>query len=465
MIGRPILTAAEMRAAENIAIAGGTSVETLMERAGAGVAEAAWRFAATPPTLILCGPGNNGGDGYVAARHLRERGVPVRIAALADPRTPAAIAARQAWDGPVEDFADTRAAPLLIDCLFGTGLTRPLDGDVVSGLARLAAPAKLRIAVDLPSGVATDDGAVLSPVPQFDLTIALGALKPAHLLQPSARFCGRIAVVGIGIDIPAGDLGEIARPRLPRPGPDDHKYTRGFVVIAGGLMPGAAMLAAISAQRAGAGYVALAAGIEGGPLALVRRAAPDADALASVLEDDRIGTVVIGPGLGRDRAARRRLDAALRSGHPLVLDADALVLLADGAAGRLRRLVHTAILTPHEGEFTRLFGDLPGSKVDRARAAAAASGAVVLLKGADTVIAAPDGRAAIAPPAPSWLASAGTGDVLAGIAGAMRARGLDAFDAACAAAWLHGEAGRASGPALIADDLPGHLRSILASCA
>ncbi|PTQ10227.1 bifunctional ADP-dependent NAD(P)H-hydrate dehydratase/NAD(P)H-hydrate epimerase [Sphingomonas oleivorans] len=453
---KPIVTAAEMRAAEAAVIGGGTSVETLMERAGEAIAEAAWRYAGTAPALILCGPGNNGGDGYVAGRLLRERGVPVRIAASAEPRTDAARAARVAWDGPVEPLADARPAPLLIDALFGTGLTRPLDPSLGDALDRLAGAARYRIAVDLPSGVGTDDGILLGPVPRFDLTIALGALKPAHRLQPSAALCGRVAVADIGVPVTAR-LGEVARPRLPPPGPADNKYSRGMVAVIGGEMPGAAILAATAAQRAGAGYVALFGGGPGAPAALVRKDIGDQAALS----DPRLCAIVIGPGLGRTEEARAALDRALGTGKPLLLDADALSLLA----GRpLPRFVAPTLMTPHEGEFLRLFGRIEGSKVERARLAAARAGAVVLLKGADSVIAAPDGRAAIAPPAPSWLASAGTGDVLAGIAGAMLARGLDAFDAGCAALWLHGRAAEMAGPALIADDLAQHLAPALAAC-
>lgn len=460
MTPRPILTANEMRAAEEALITAGTSVEMLMERAGEGVAEAAWRFAASPPTLILCGPGNNGGDGYVAARHLKARGVHVRVAASSEPRTAAARAALAAWGGSVETLGDARPAPLLIDCLFGTGLGRPLDPGLSAALGHFADAAKLRIAVDLPSGVAADDGAIISPVPRFDLTVALGALKPAHLLQPAARFCGRIAVADIGLQFAGAMTTEIARPHLPPPGPDDHKYSRGFVAVVAGAMPGASLLAATAAQRAGAGYVMVAGAGAGGPSALVRKAVVDDEALA----DPRIGAIVIGPGLGRDREARRRLDTALSSGHPLILDADALVLLTDGGLGRLKRLGHLPILTPHESEFARLFGSLSGSKLDRVRAAAARAQAIVILKGADTVVAHPDGRARIAPPAPAWLASAGTGDVLAGIAAAMRARGLDPFAAAEAALWLHGDAAWRAGPALIADDLVAQLALALAAC-
>lgn len=429
-----------------------------MERAGAGVAEAAWRFAASPPTLIVCGPGNNGGDGYVAARHLRARGVAVRVAASAEPRTAAAIAARAAWGGAVEPLETAKPAALFIDCLFGTGLTRPLDDPMAARLNALADAAKLRIAVDVPSGVDSDTGALLARLPTFDLTVALGALKPAHRLQPSAAHCGRVAVVDIGINAPA-TMYEIGRPRLAAPGPADHKYTRGYVMVVGGEMPGAALLAASAAQRGGAGYVALSGGLPGtGTMALVHRDLDDA------LIDDRLGALVIGPGLGTGPRGQALLGVALHAGRPIVLDADALTLLAIGGAAALRRHGGDTILTPHEGEFARMFPRLAGSKIDRARAAARQTGAVVLVKGADSIVAAPDGRIGIAPPAPGWLASAGTGDVLAGLCGALRARGLPPFEAACAALWLHGEAARHVGAGLIADDLLTAIPGVLADC-
>ncbi|QTH23519.1 NAD(P)H-hydrate dehydratase [Rhizorhabdus wittichii] len=456
MNGRPILTAAETRAAEAAVFATGVTVEQAMEAAGGVVAEAAWRHAGRVPTLVLCGPGNNGGDGYVIARLLKARGLKVRVAASGEPKTEAARAMRARWDGPVEPLADAAPAPLLIDALFGTGLARPLDPAIAAPLERLAKAARLRIAVDLPSGVGTDDGALLGPGIAYEMTVALAVLKPAHRLQPAAALMGRL-VLG-DIDIPgASKLVEIARPHLPAPGPADHKYTRGHVVVAEGAMPGAALLSAMAAQRGGAGYVTLAgkATGQGGPAAIVRRDAP----LDDILADDRVGVALVGPGLGRDAAARALLDVALAAGRPLVLDADALVLLAGSGA-----LSGIPILTPHEGEFTKLFGALSGSRIDRARAAAERSRAVVVLKGPDTVVAAPDGRAAIAAPAPGWLATAGTGDVLAGLIAANRARGLDPFDAACAGVWLHGYAARLAGAGLIADDLIAHLPRALEAC-
>jgi hydroxyethylthiazole kinase-like uncharacterized protein yjeF len=454
-MNRPILTAAETRAAEEAAMAGGVSVEALMERAGAAVAEVAWRVAGPVDTLVLCGPGNNGGDGYVVARMLAERGSKVRVACLGEPRTDAARAAAARWNGAVGPLAGAASAPLLIDGLFGTGLSRGLDSEAETALARLVGRAARSIAIDLPSGIETDSGRLLGAVPRFDLTVALGALKPAHRLLPAAKICGRVVVGEIGLAA-EGRLVEIGRPSLRAPSTEDHKYSRGKVLVVGGAMGGASLLTAMAAQRAGAGYVELA-GDAGGdaPHALVRRAWS-----VEALADERIGALVIGPGLGRDQAARDRLDAALASGRPLVLDADALTLVGDTGHERLAG----AVLTPHWGEFVRLFGNDGRDRLTQARAAAAASKAILLLKGADSIVAHPDGRAAIAPLAPGWLASAGTGDVLAGIVGAMLAGGRDPFEAAQAAVWLHSEAARLAGPMLIADDLIAHLPRAAAAC-
>ncbi|HMC91205.1 MAG TPA: NAD(P)H-hydrate dehydratase [Allosphingosinicella sp.] len=458
---KPILTAAAMRAAEGRAIAAGTAVETLMDRAGTAAAEAIRRYSGLGSVLVLCGPGNNGGDGYVIARRLREAGLSVRVAALGAPKDGAAALTRQAWGEKIEELAATAPAPVLVDALFGTGLTRGLDDAVVADLHRLAAGAQVKVAVDLPSGVATDDGALLSPVPDFDLTITIATLKPAHRLQPAARHMGRVVVADIGIAAES-DLTAIERPHLPAPGPDDHKYSRGYAAILAGEMPGASALAASAAARAGAGYVRLIAQapVHGIPHAVVQ-AEGEARAL---LADGRIDALAVGPGLGRTARAEALLERALGGRRRLVLDADALVLLARRGTSALGGLNHVPILTPHAGEFARLHPDLAGSKVDRARDAAADWGAVIVFKGSDTVVAAPDGRAAIAAPAPAWLASAGTGDVLTGITVEMRARGLPAFEAACAAVWLHACAAEIAGPALVADDLVAALPSALALC-
>lgn len=451
---RPILTAAETRAAEEAAISAGTSVETLMDRAGIAAAEAIWRYAGRMPTLVLCGPGNNGGDGYVVARALAARGADIRVAALAEPATPAGNSALRAWGRPVARLEDAAPAALLVDALFGTGLSRPLDASVSQKLASLSAAARVRAALDLPSGVSTDDGAILSPPPTFDLTIAFACLKPAHLLQPAAAAMGRVVVADIGVAATSA-LHALERPSLCAPGPADHKYTRGYVLVVAGAMPGAAALAASAALRAGAGYVRLLA--DGTPLAIPSAVVQSAAALGEALADPRPNCLLVGPGLGRGARARETMEAALASGRSLVLDGDGLGLIGEA------RIPADSILTPHAGEFARLFSNASGSKIEQARAGAAASGAVIVFKGADTVIAAPDGRAAIASGSP-WLATAGTGDVLAGVIAAMRAHGLGAFEAACAGVWLHGRAADLAGSALIADDLAPRLAAALAEC-
>ena len=439
MQGRPILTAEQMRVAERAAIEAGATVETLMERAGAALAEAAYRFAGPMPALVLCGPGNNGGDGYVAARHLAERGVPVRIAALCEPRSEAARSARRQWQGEVEQLSDsTPPAQLLIDALFGTGLKRGLEVVAVDALGRLAYDSQVSVACDLPSGLDSDSGAELSVVPHFDMTVTFGALKPAHRLMPAMMYCGRVVLADIGVAAQT-HWRELGRPIVPGLNPAAHKYSRGMVAVVGGDMPGAAALAAAAAARAGAGYVLLDSDqpVANVPAAIVQGRKSD-------LGDQRIGTILVGPGLGRGNS--RLLAKALKSGRPLVIDGDALRFVrVDQCAG--------AILTPHEGEFEALFGRLPGSKADRAAEAARRSGAVVIYKGPDTIIASPDGRLAFAPPAPAWLATAGTGDVLAGMIAAIRSSGHHAYLSACTAVWLHGRAAEIAGPCMIADDL------------
>jgi hydroxyethylthiazole kinase-like uncharacterized protein yjeF len=458
---RPILAAAEMRAAEAAAIAAGIPEETLMERAGAAAAEAILRYAGTIPALVLCGPGNNGGDGYVIARLLAGRGSAVRVAAAGEPATPVAKAARAQWLGPVEMLGEAAPAPLLIDALFGTGLTRPLSANLAGSLARLAGEARVRVAVDLPSGATTDDGALLSPAPRYDLTVTFQTRKPSHFLQPAARHMGRIVTCDIGVGAESR-LHEIARPRLAAPGPDDHKYTRGYVLVFGGAMPGANALVSAAAARAGAGYVrvSLREALGGVPLAVVQGGED-----RSALDDARIGAVAAGPGFGRSAEMAGYLNEVICSNLPAVLDADALTLVAEIGLERLAQARHLPVLTPHEGEFVRLFGTRQGSKVERAREAARRANAVILYKGADTVVAHPDGRAAIAGAASHWLASAGTGDVLTGTVAAMRAKGMEAFDAACSGVWLHSRAGELAGPGLIADDLLLHLPHALAECA
>ena len=451
MSGRPILTAEAMRTAEEAAIAAGTTVEQLMERAGAALAEATYRFAGPMPVLVLCGPGNNGGDGYVAARHLAQRGVKVRIAALAEPKSDAAKWARSHWAGPVEQLGDeTAPEPLVIDALFGTGLTRGLDEGKAKQLSRLCGPAQLSVACDLPSGVQTDSGEELSLIPAYAMTVTFGALKPAHLLHPAMHKCGRLVLAHIGIEADT-TWHEISPPNLPPLDPGGHKYDRGLVHALAGAMPGAIALAAKAAAYAGAGYVRVSTSrpIDGLPSSIVQiDHAP--------VNDERIGCLLIGPGLGD---VPQVLTLALTSKAPKVIDADGITHL--GEPERLKG--QDAIITPHEGEFVKLFGELPGSKTGRALEAAKRSGAVVVYKGPDTLVASPDGRLRFSPRAHPWLASAGTGDVLAGVIAAMRARGLPAFEAACAGVWLHGRAAEIAGQQLIADDLAAAIPAAIAS--
>lgn len=439
-----------MRAAEQRAIAAGTSVETLMERAGAALAEAAYCHAGKMPALILCGPGNNGGDGYVAARHLADRGVEVRIAAISEPKSEAAKWARGQWRGEVEALSSsTGPSPLLIDALFGTGLREGLEDTLQQQLSRLVAGSQMRIACDVPSGVESDSGAELSPVPGFEMTVTFGALKPAHRLMTSMGKCGRVVLADIGIE--ADDKWhELGQPVLPALDPGGHKYSRGLVHALAGKMPGAIALSAKAAAYSGAGYVRVSTSrsIDGLPSAIVQTDTAE-------ISDERIGCLIVGPGMGD---IPRVLTLALTSHAPKVIDADAITHL--GEPERLRG--QDAIITPHEGEFERLFGRIEGSKADRALEAAKCSGAVIVYKGPDTLVASPDGRLGFAPPAPAWLASAGTGDVLAGMIAAMRARGLEAFEAASGAVWLHGRAAEIAGAQMIADDLAAAIPCALA---
>jgi hydroxyethylthiazole kinase-like uncharacterized protein yjeF len=460
-----VLTVAQMRAAEEALIAAGTRVDELMQRAGRGAAEWVWRIAAGRPVTVLCGPGNNGGDGYVIAEVIRQRGAPVQVIAVAEPKTPAARNARALYLGPVlgPEAAAEIHGEVLVDCLFGSGLVRPLTPDHLALLTRLALAHPRGIAVDLPSGIEADSGTALNPgLPDWTMTLALGAWKPAHFLLPGAATMGALRLVGIGCAAEPEAAGVVARLRLSPPSAQDHKYPRGLLAVVGGAMPGAARLSAMAGQGAGAGYVRLLAGAGAG----AGQAAPDVVLdhrdPAEALADRRIGAVLVGPGLGRGDHARARLEAALGCGHPLVLDADALVLLRPGD------LAAPAVCTPHEGELAvieRAYGLAGlGTRAERAQALAAASGMVVLAKGADSVIAAPDGRTLFAHRASPWLSVAGTGDVLAGIVAARLAAGRPPVEAAADGLWLHGEAARRAGPAFSAAQLARMVRSAYAAC-
>lgn len=459
-----ILTVEQMRAAEDALIADGSNVDALMQVAGHGAADWVWRLAAHCRITILCGPGNNGGDGYVMAEAIRARGGAVTVIAAIEARTDAARTARSLYKGEVLGPDAEVQGDVLVDCLFGSGLSRPLSSDLHELFMRLASRHRQCIAVDVPSGVHADTGALLNPdLPHFDFTIALGAWKFAHFLMPSSAIMGAMKLVDIGVAAVPGAGARIAAPRITAPAADAHKYRRGLLAVVGGAMPGAAMLAGEAAQGAGAGYVKLFAleRVLNAPFDLVCDTGP----LSDGLDDGRIAAILCGPGLGREPAARERLALSLRSSAPVVLDADALVLLGTSdLAGR----TSDVITTPHEGELARLentFGLAgSGTKVERAVALAQTSGMVVVAKGPDSLVAAPDGRIACAPRATSWLSVAGTGDVLAGTIVSRLAAGVPAFEAACQGVWLHGEAARLLTPPFSASGLAKAIPAAFAAC-
>lgn len=444
-----VLTVAQMRAAEQALIDGGETVESLMERAGKGAADWVWRIAGGRPVTVLCGPGNNGGDGYVIARELAQRGAAVTVVAPLDPATDAARAARRSWGGQPERRGH---GGVLVDCLFGSGLSRPLSAELTELLRGEADRHACRIAVDVPSGIDSDKGISLNEgLPRYELTLALGAWKFAHWLMPGLAAMGERRLVPIGIGETHRPATLLARPRFSAPARDAHKYSRGLVLLVGGSMEGAALLAAQGAMRAGAGTVRLSAQSlpPGSPPDLVLKPQP----LGELLDDKRTGAALIGPGLGRDDEARGKLAEILAAGRPSVVDADALHLLEPAA---LDGFAAPLIVTPHQGEMTRLleaFAIGEEGKVAQARALAAAMNAAVVAKGPDTVIAAPDGQVVLAPSPSSWLAVAGTGDVLAGTIASRLSTGIDPLTAACEGVWLHGEAARLAGPDLLASEL------------
>ncbi|GGC23617.1 bifunctional NAD(P)H-hydrate repair enzyme [Novosphingobium marinum] len=458
-----IVTVAQMQAAEQALMDAGIDVHALMQIAGRGAADFVWRLAAHRPVTVLCGPGNNGGDGYVIAEAIRERGGSARVIAAIEPKTDAALRARSLFGGEVLGPDADPHGEVLVDCLFGSGLARPLGDDLAALLCRLAKHHRHSVAIDLPSGVRSDSGMLLDEgLPRYDLTVALGAWKYAHFLMPASANMGETRLVPIGIEAVSGAARRIERPRIAAPAADAHKYKRGLLAVVGGDMPGAAVLACIAAQGAGAGYVKLfGQGAAGASPDLV----VDGGKLSSVLTDDRNTAVLVGPGLGRSGTARERLATALADPVPVVLDADALVLLGER---QLSERQAATVATPHEGELATLernFGlEGSGSKVERARALAADSGMVIVAKGPDTVVAAPDGRIACAGPATSWLSTAGTGDVLAGIVASRVAAGAESFEAACEGVWIHAEAARGLGPAFTAGELANAVPTALAAC-
>jgi len=482
--GMEVLTTAEMERADRLTIAAGTPGFALMLSAGQAVAEAAMDLMEEGPILVVAGSGNNGGDGFVAAAELAARGREVSVILLCerDSLQGDAASAAKGWKYPVLPFnpqAIGRPA-LIIDALFGAGLNRPVEGDPFDMIEAINANGAPVLSVDLPSGINGTTGAVMGAAIRATETVTFFRKKPAHLLLPGRTHCGRrVRVADIGID--ASVLAEI-QPRtfenvpqawhksFPVPRIDGHKYARGHAVIVSGdiAATGAARLAARGALRAGAGVVTLASphdalAVNASALtAVMVRAVDTVIEFGELLADKRLNALVIGPGAGLGDRTCDLVLTALSAKRGLVLDADALTSFAE-APDRLFEAIKAShdpqvVLTPHEGEFPRLFSDISNkhplrSKLERVRAAAERSGAVVLLKGPDTVVASPDGRATIAANAPPWLATAGAGDVLAGMIAGLLAQGVPAHEAASIGAWMHGEGAREAGPGLIAEDL------------
>ena len=479
-----LLTTVQMAQADRLTIAAGTPGIELMENAGRAVADAVSAVLQGRRVVIVAGPGNNGGDGFVAARLLAERGYEVRVSFVGDRgrlKGDAAIAADR-WSGPVEEASPVSLTDcdIIVDALFGAGLDRQVEGLAAGMIRAINLSGVPVIAVDLPSGVNGTTGKVMGLAVKATDTVTFFRRKPGHSLLPGMGYCGAVQVADIGI--PASVL-ETIRPdvfcngpalwgaQFPVPKLDGHKYTRGHAVVVSGALAstGAARLAARGALRAGAGLVTIASPREAlavnaaASMAVMVRAVDGAAELSELLADKRRNAVVLGPGGGVGQAMREAVLAALSSEAGVVLDADALTSFkenkADLAGAIANRPGGVTVLTPHNGEFYRLFNDLASnshvnSKLEAARQAARSIGAIVLLKGADTVVAAPDGRASIADNAPPSLATAGSGDVLAGMIGGLIAQGMPAFEAASAAVWLHGEAANEFGPGLISEDLP-----------
>ncbi|MDQ8726093.1 NAD(P)H-hydrate dehydratase [Bradyrhizobium sp. LHD-71] len=469
-----------MMRADQLSIAAGTSGYALMQRAGLAVAEAAADLAGDGPILVVAGRGNNGGDGFVAASELAKMGHDVSVMLLCRRETlkgDAAFAAKD-WQGGVLpwDPGALGNAALIVDALFGAGLDRPVKGeprDMIEAMNRSGAPL---LSVDLPSGINGSTGQAMGIAVNATETVTFFRKKPGHLLLPGRLHCGRVRVVDIGIaDAVLEKIGcatfenmpTLWQVTFPLPQLDGHKYSRGhaLIVSGGAVTTGAARLSARGALRAGAGLVTLATPREALAInaqamtAVMVRPVDSVMEFGELLQDERFNALVIGPGCGVGSRTRDLALTAVGAGRGVVLDADAITSFADEPSRLFDAIAASkarVVLTPHDGEFRRLFGSLDPatSKLERARAAAGTSGTTVVLKGADTVVASPDGRAAISANAPPWLATAGSGDVLAGMICAMLAQGVTAFEAACVGVWMHGEAGAEAGPGLIAEDLP-----------
>lgn len=482
-----LLTSEEMSRADRLTIERGVPGRVLMEHAGTGVAdEVSSRFPDAPSACVLCGPGNNGGDGFVAARHLMERGYRVRLGFEGDPAKLPADAAAMAmrFSGTIEPLqpALIADADVIVDGLFGAGLVRSITGPLAGLIDEANASGAPIVAIDVPSGIDGTTGAIRGTAVRAQATVTFFRRKPGHLLLPGRLHCGAVRVVQIGIQ---DSVLETVSPHVfanepdlwlgafPWPTEEGHKYMRGHALVASGPKDatGAARLAARGALRAGAGLVTVASpkdalAVNAGQLtAIMVREADGAQGIAALLADPRKNAFLIGPGHGVGAGTRAQVLAALEARPTVVLDADALTSFA-GRSEALFKAIEArdacVVMTPHEGEFARLFGDVPGaSKVDRAKGAAARAGAVLVLKGADTVIAAPDGRVAIDASGTPWLATAGSGDALGGMILGLLAQGMDGFLGACAGVWMHGEAAKLFGPGLIAEDLPEMLPEVL----
>jgi hydroxyethylthiazole kinase-like uncharacterized protein yjeF len=480
---RPIQTAllsvAQMAEADRAAIAAGTPGSMLMQAAGNAVAQEIIRRWPPCPVVVLCGPGNNGGDGFVAALALAQAGWPVRVALLGDLQRLPGDARLHAmrWNGSIDRVgpAVLEGAALVVDALFGSGLSRPLDPQVNATLSAVAQRGLPLVAVDVPSGVLGDTGQSVGAAPAA-CTVTFARKKPGHVLMPGRDLCGDIVVADIGI--PASALESLRidtwendpslwRAQWPRGKSSSNKYTRGHALLCGGYpLTGAARMAARAAARIGAGLTTIAVpaaafSVYAAALTsiMVQPLTRDGD-LERLLSDSRYTAFLIGPGAGVNDATRETALQLLETARPVLLDADAISVFASRAAELARAVRGPCVMTPHDGEFARVF-DPQGDKLSRARVAARQSGAVIVLKGADTVIAAPDGRAVVNTNAPASLATAGSGDVLGGLILGLLAQGMDAFAAAAAGVWVHGAAAASFGPGLIAEDLPDLVPAVL----
>lgn len=474
-----LLSVAQMTEADRAAVAAGTPGSLLMQNAGDAVVTEIVRRWPPRPVSILCGPGNNGGDGFVVAVALAQLGWPVRVALLGtreDLRGDARTHALR-WRGAVEalDAGAIDGAELIVDALFGSGLNRPLDRPVAGVLGAAAQLGLPLVAVDVPSGVMGNSGANGGAVPAV-CTVTFARKKPAHVLLPGRDLCGEVVVADIGIPSAVIDSLRVDtwendprlwRAQLPRTISSANKYTRGHALVCGGYpMTGAARMAARAAARVGAGLTTIAVPEIAFPVyaasltSIMVRPLKHSGDLTRLLSDTRLTACLIGPGAGADEATLEAAREILKWARPVVLDADAISVFASREAELARAIRGPCVMTPHEGEFTRVF-HATGDKLSRARAAARQSGAIMVLKGADTVVAAPDGRAVINTNAPANLATAGSGDVLSGLILGLLAQGMDAFMAAAAGVWMHGAAAAQFGPGLLAEDIPDLVPAVL----